>query len=257
MNPHKLFSLEHKIALVTGASSGLGEHFAQVLAAAGATVVLAARRTDKLASVVSKIQGAGGCAHALGMDVTAAKSVQEGFKQLDEMFETLDIVVNNAGIASAPTRFVDAEEAQWAAVLDVNVSGAWRVAQASAKRMKHQGSGSSVNTGSIYSHVSGNQKADYNVSKVAIDQLTKNMAIELARSGVRVNSLCPGYFATAINEDEFNSDRGRAYIQRLVPQRLGEFRELTGPLLLLVSDAGSYINGTSLIVDGGSVLGPI
>jgi NAD(P)-dependent dehydrogenase (short-subunit alcohol dehydrogenase family) len=189
--------------------------------------------------------------------VTAAKSVQEGFKQLDEMFETLDIVVNNAGIASAPTRFVDAEEAQWAAVLDVNVSGAWRVAQASAKRMKHQGSGSIVNTGSIYSHVSGNQKADYNVSKVAIDQLTKNMAIELARSGVRVNSLCPGYFATAINEDEFNSDRGRAYIQRLVPQRLGEFSELTGPLLLLVSDAGSYINGTSLIVDGGSVLGPI
>ena len=138
MSDPKLFSLECKVALVTGASSGLGEHFAEVLASAGATVVLAARRTDKLASVVSRIEAAGGCACALDMDVTSAKSVQQGFKQLDEMFETLDIVVNNAGIASAPTRFVDAEEAQWAAVLDVNLTGAWRVAQASAKRMKHQ-----------------------------------------------------------------------------------------------------------------------
>ena len=257
MNPTTLFSLAHKIALVTGASSGLGAHFAEALAAAGATVVLAARRTDKLASVVSRIEAAGGCAQAQDMDVTSAERVQQGVPHLDAMFDTLDLVVNNAGIASAPRRFVDAEEAQWAAVLDVNLTGAWRVAQASAKRMKHQRSGAIVNTGSIYSHVSGNQKADYNVSKVAIDQLTKNMAIELARSGVRVNSLCPGYFATAINEEEFNSDRGRAYIQRLVPQRVGEFSELTGPLLLLVSDAGSYMNGASLIVDGGSVLGPI
>ena len=123
--------------------------------------------------------------------------------------------------------------------------------------MKRQGLGVVVNTGSIYSHISGSHKADYNVSKVAVDQLTKNMALELARSGVRVNSLCPGYFETAINEKEFSTEQGRAYIDRLVPKRTGRYQELTGPLLLLVSDAGSYVNGASLVVDGGTVHSPI
>ena len=252
-----LFSLAGKTALVSGASSGLGEHFAQVLSAAGAEVIVAARREDRLASLVERINAAGGRASSIALDVTSRISVEQAFEEIDKRVSSLDIVINNAGIANRPIRFVDATEEEWGAVLDVNLIGAWRIAQAAAIRMKKQGSGTVVNTGSIYSHVSGSHKADYNVSKVAIDQLTKNMALELARSGIRVNSLCPGYFETAINEKEFGTEQGRAYVNRLVPRRTGLYQELTGPLLLLVSDAGSYVNGTSLIVDGGTVHSPI
>ena len=252
-----LFSLAGKTALVSGASSGLGEHFAQVLSAAGAEVIVAARREDRLASLVERINAAGGRASSIALDVTSRISVDQAVEEIDKRVSSLDIVVNNAGSANRPIRFVDATEEEWGAVLDVNLIGAWRIAQAAAIRMKKQGSGTVVNTGSIYSHVSGSHKADYNVSKVAIDQLTKNMALELARSGIRVNSLCPGYFETAINEKEFGTEQGRAYVNRLVPRRTGLYQELTGPLLLLVSDAGSYVNGTSLIVDGGTVHSPI
>jgi NAD(P)-dependent dehydrogenase (short-subunit alcohol dehydrogenase family) len=257
INFEGLFSLKDRIALVSGASSGLGAHFAEVLSGAGAHVVVAARRADKLTDLVKKLREQGAKADAIAMDVTSRESVQEAFQTFDSQFSRLDILVNNAGIANPPLRFVDATEDDWGPVLDVNLTGAWRVAQAAARRMKQQRNGTIVNTGSIYSHVSGSHKADYNVSKVAIDQLTKNMALELARSGVRVNSLCPGYFQTAINEKEFSTEQGKAYIQRLVPQRTGEYHELTGPLLLLVSGAGSYVNGASLVVDGGSVLSPV
>lgn len=252
-----LFSLTGKTALVSGASSGLGEHFAQVLAAAGAEVIVAARRTDRLDALVERINSGGGKASSIALDVTSRVSVDEAFEEVDSRACSLDMLINNAGIANRPLRFIDATEEEWGGVLDVNLIGAWRVAQAAAIRMKKQGSGAIVNTGSIYSHVSGSHKADYNVSKVAIDQLTKNMALELARSGVRVNSLCPGYFETAINEKEFATEQGQAYIKRLVPRRTGRYHELTGPLLLLVSQAGSYVNGASLIVDGGSVHSPI
>ena len=186
-----LFALTGKTALVSGASSGLGEHFAQVLAAAGARVIVAARRVDRLKALVDRINGAGGEATSLALDVTSRESVSSAFEELDSTISSLDIVINNAGIANRPLRFVDATEEEWGGVLDVNLIGAWRVAQAAAIRMKKQGSGVVVNTGSIYSHVSGTHKADYNVSKVAVDQLTKNMALELARSGVRVNSFAP------------------------------------------------------------------
>lgn len=252
-----LLSLSGKTALISGASSGLGAHFAKVMAQAGAHVIIAARRADKLAELVEEITKEGGKAQALSMDVTSADSVNAAFTQLDGMTGSLDILVNNAGISTAPTKFTELEEEDWGYLLDVNLKGAWRVGKQAAIRMKAAGKGSIINTGSIYSLCTGMQKADYNVSKVAVGQLTKNMALELSRSGIRVNSLCPGYFASAINKDEFNTERGKAYISRLVPQRLGQYHELTGPLLLLASDAGSYINGSSLVVDGGSLLSPI
>ncbi|BFM15089.1 SDR family oxidoreductase [Maricurvus nonylphenolicus] len=253
----KTFSLQAKTALISGASSGLGEHFARVLAEAGATVIVAARRADRLQNLVDDIIAAGGQAHAIPMDVTSAESVEQAFKQVDEITDQLDILVNNAGISSEPTKFVDMEEDDWGYLLDVNLKGVWRVGRQAAIRMKEQGSGSIINTGSIYSIGTGIMKADYNVSKVAVDQLTKNMALELGRAGVRVNSLCPGYFASAINEGEFSSERGKAYIAKLVPQRLGQYHELNGPLLLLASDASSYMNGSALVVDGGSLLNPV
>ncbi len=252
-----LFSLEGKTALVSGASSGLGAHFAKVLSSAGARVVLAARRVDKLQALVGEIEAAGGRANAVAMDVTSAESVEAAFAQLDDTIDRLDILVNNAGISSAPAKFLDLEEETWGGLLDVNLKGAWRVAREAARRMKAGGGGAIVNTGSIYSLVTGIMKADYNVSKVALAQLTRNMALELARSGIRVNTLCPGYFASPLNADEFETERGRAYIVNLVPQRLGEYHELDGPLLLLASEAGSYINGASLVVDGGSSLAPV
>lgn len=252
-----LLSLSGKTALISGASSGLGAHFAKVMVEAGAEVVIAARRSDKLAELVDEIVAAGGKAQALAMDVTSADSVNSAFEQVDDMIESLDILVNNAGVGSAPTKFTDLEEEEWGSLLEVNLKGAWRVAKQAAIRMQAAGKGSIINTGSIYSLCTGMRKADYNVSKAALGQLTKNMALELCRSGVRVNSLCPGYFASPLNDKEFDTERGRAYIARLVPQRLGQYHELDGPLLLLASDAGSYINGASLVVDGGSLLSPI
>lgn len=257
MSLDNLFSLEGKTALISGASSGLGEHFARVLAEAGATVIVAARRADRLQVLQDDILQAGGQAHAITMDVTSSASVEQAFKQIDELTDKLDILVNNAGISTKPTKFLDLEEEDWGYLLDVNLKGVWRVGREAAIRMKAQGSGSIINTGSIYSMVTGIMKADYNVSKVAVDQLTKNMALELGRAGIRVNSLCPGYFASAINEAEFSSERGKVYIAKLVPQRLGQHHELNGPLLLLASDASSFMNGSALVVDGGSLLNPV
>ncbi|MCA0900530.1 SDR family NAD(P)-dependent oxidoreductase [Microbulbifer agarilyticus] len=252
-----LHSLEGKTALVTGASSGLGAYFAWVLAQAGAEVIVAARRMEKLEQQVARIREFGGSAHAVAMDVSRAESVATTFEQLDKDNINLDIVLNNAGVSNPPARFVDQGEQDWERLLDTNLNGAWRVAQQAAKRMKAAGKGCIVNTGSIYSLATGLMKTDYNVSKAAIVQLTKNMALELGRYGVRVNALCPGYFASAINQDEFATERGQAYISRLVPQRLGDYPELAGPLLLLVSDAGSFVSGVALPVDGGSLLAPI
>ena len=257
MNIEQLFSLQGKTALVSGASSGLGEYFATLLAQAGAEVIVAARRKERLDSVVEEIKKNGGKAYSVSMDVCSKESVEEAFQTIDGLVDGLDIVINNAGISSAPSKFINQEDDDWEYLLDVNLKGAWRVAKAAAKRMEASKSGCIVNTGSIYSLCTGIMKADYNVSKVAIAQLTKNMALELSRSGVRVNALCPGYFASAINESEFSSEKGQQYISRLVPQRLGSYEELAGPLLLLVSNAGSFVNGISLPVDGGSLLSPI
>ena len=253
----QLYSLQGKTALVTGASSGLGEYFAQILSRAGAEVIVAARRIDKLQALVENIQRAGGKAHAVALDVSNSDSVAEAFAQIDQLVPSLDIVINNAGVSTAPAKFVDQPESEWEYLLDTNLKGAWRVAQQAGKRMQQAQQGCIVNTGSIYSVATGLFKTDYNVSKVALAQLTKNMALELSRYGVRVNTLCPGYFASDINGAAFSTEEGQAYIKRLVPKRLGQYHELAGPLLLLVSDAGSFINGIDLTVDGGSVLSPV
>lgn len=252
-----LFSLHGKTALISGASSGLGAYFAEVLADAGAEVILAARRVERLEELASSIVDRGGNARALAMDVTAGDSVQAAFSALDDMVDRLDILINNAGISTQPQKFVEQEESVWSGLLNVNLQGAWRVARQAAIRMRAQKQGCIINTGSIYSLCTGIMKADYNVSKVAVAQLTRNMALELGRHGVRVNTLCPGYFASDINASEFATERGQEYIRRLVPQRLGEYRELAGPLLLLASEAGSFVNGIELPVDGGSLLSPV
>jgi len=253
------FNLDNKIALITGASSGLGVHFARVLAAEGAVVILAARRAEKLADEVAAIRAEGGRAFAIPMDVTSPSSVGDAFAAIAENHGGVDILVNNAGVADETKKFLDTGEEDWQWVMDTNLDGAWRVAKAAAEQMiKADKKGAIVNIGSIYGLRTGVLKVAYNVSKVGVVQLTKSMAMELCKYGIRVNSLCPGWFLTDINSDYFATDSGQRYIRGIPARRLGDMNDLTVPLLLLASDsAGAYMTGTSLTVDGGIAESPI
>lgn len=257
--PRNYFNIEGRIALVTGASSGLGVHFARVLAAEGATVILAARRAERLADEVAAIQADGGSASAVTMDVTSPESVREAFGAIEATHGPLDILINNAGVADDPRKFLDTGEEEWQQVVDTNLNGAWRVAKAAAGQMVSAGkAGSVVNIASIYGLRTGVLKVAYNVSKAGVVQLTRAMAMELSRKKIRVNALCPGWFLTDINSDYFATDSGERYIRGIPAGRLGEMHDLTVPLLLLASDtAGAYMTGACLAVDGGILESPI
>lgn len=249
------FDLTGRVALITGASSGLGEHFAQVLAEAGAKVIVAARRVDRLQALVEKIKSNGGSAAAVAMDVTDADSVARGLTEAETFFGTPDILVNNAGVAKSGV-FLKATEEDWDYVVDTNLKAAWRVARGFTARLQMVGKpGSVINIASILGLGVGYGESLYATSKAGVIQLTKHMALELMRANIRVNALCPGYIETEINTDYFKSERGQAYIKSNIPaKRLGDVDELTGPLLLLASDAGSFVNGVALAVDGGHLL---
>lgn len=244
----------NKVALVTGASSGLGAHFAKVLAAAGAKVIVAARRIEKLEQVVAQISEAGGQATAIAMDVSNARDVQQAIEASVTIYGPIDCLINNAGIANSK-RFADISEDDWQLVMETNLNGAWRVARAVAAQMLEYGvRGSIVNIASILGLRVGFGASSYAVSKAGVVQLTKAMALELARKGIRVNALCPGYFETEMNTHYFKTQKGQDYIQQTPAQRLGNLTELNGPLLLLCSEAGSFINGIALPVDGGHMV---
>jgi len=246
------FKLSGKTVLITGASSGLGAHFAHVLAAEGARVVLAARREAMLHDEAESIRWAGGSADTIAMDVCDPQSVTAAFAGLREQNLVPDILINNAGVASGPKAFLDTTEEDWRWVVDTNLNGAWRVARETAKLwVELKQPGAVVNVASLYGLRTGLWKVAYNVSKVGVVQLTKTMAIELARYGIRVNALCPGWFGSAINDDYFATEAGVKYINTFPMKRLGRLEELSAPLLLLASEAGSYMNGAVLAVDGG------
>ncbi|HYH19663.1 MAG TPA: glucose 1-dehydrogenase [Azospirillum sp.] len=249
-----IMDLTGRTALVTGASGGLGRHFAGVLARAGARVALAARRTDALAETRAAIEAAGGHAVTVAMDVTDADSVRRAVAEADDALGGIGILVNNAGItASAP--FLDMSEEDWDRVVDTNLTGCARVARAVARRMRDSGKGGSiVNIASILGIRVAGQIASYAASKGGLVHLTKAMALELARHGIRVNALCPGYVETDINQEFFATDAGKALIKRIPQRRLGRPDELDGPLLLLCSDAGSYMTGSVIAVDGGHLV---
>jgi NAD(P)-dependent dehydrogenase (short-subunit alcohol dehydrogenase family) len=241
-------------ALVTGASAGLGAHFARVLAEAGAQVTLAARRTDALAAGVDAIRSAGGVAHAVPLDVTYAQSVAEAVEAACRAMGGLDILVNNAGIAHT-SGVLDITEAEWDGVLDTNLKGAFLVAQAAARRMRDAGTGGAiVNIASILGERVAGGVAAYAASKAGLIQLTRAMALELARHRIRVNALCPGYVETDINRGFFASPAGEAMVRRIPQRRIGSPDDLTGPLILLCSDAGAHITGVALPVDGGHLV---
>lgn len=250
----KCFDLSGRVALVTGASSGFGEHFTRVLASAGARVVAGARREDRLHRLVDDIAAAGGAALAVAMDVTDAASVAAAFAAAEAKFGTVDLLVNNAGVA-APGTLHKTAEADWDWVVDTNLKGAWLVAAEAARRMlAARRGGAIVNIASVLGMATSRGHGVYSATKAGVIQLTKHMALELAGKNIRVNAICPGYFKTEMNDEYFDSAAGQAYIAATPGGRLGRMEEMDGPLLLLASDAGSFINGALLPVDGGHLV---
>ena len=247
-----IFRLDGRIALVTGASSGIGEYFVQVLAEAGARVVGADIRKDILDDSVEQINRQGHSVTAVAVDVTSAESVDQAINGIAGDIGIPDIVVNCAGVARAAD-FLETKVEDWDLVMDVNLKGTYLVGRkAAALLVENKKPGSIVNIASLLG-LGGVQPqlAFYQTSKTGVVALTKSMATELFRYGIRVNALCPGYVLTDMNKEFFTSEAGENYIKRMPQRRLGEKHELKGPLLLLASDAGSFINGAAIPVDGG------
>jgi NAD(P)-dependent dehydrogenase (short-subunit alcohol dehydrogenase family) len=246
-----IFDLGGKVALVTGASGGLGLHFARTLSGAGAKVALAARRREQLEANVASIASAGGEAMAVAMDVTDPQSVERAIAEIAEGLGPATIVVNNSGIA-VPGTALDVDPDGWDRVMDTNVKGAWLVSRAAAKRMiEAKLEGSIVNIASILGFRVAGQVAPYATSKAGLLHLTRALAFEWARHRIRVNAIAPGYIETDINREFFASDAGKALLARIPQRRLGRPENLDGALLLLASDASAYMTGSAIVVDGG------
>jgi NAD(P)-dependent dehydrogenase (short-subunit alcohol dehydrogenase family) len=247
------FDLAGRVALVTGASGALGGHFARALAEHGAAVVLAARRLDRLAERAAALTAAGLKALAVPLDVTRADSIARALDQAAAHFgRPVDVLVNNSGVAVHKPIF-DHAEADWAAVMDVNLKGAWMLSLECARRLAAaKRRGAIVNIASILGVTRNSSMVhEYAASKAALAQLTRSMAVELARHDIRVNALAPGYLATEINDAFLASEAGEALRKRIPQRRFGSAADLEAALLLLASDAGAYITGTVLVVDGG------
>jgi len=249
-----LFSLAGRVALVTGASSGLGRHFAGTLAGAGATVIVTARRLDRLAEVVAEIEAAGGRAHAVALDVTDGASVAAAFEAAAAGAGLPDVVVANAGIA-IERPVLEQTEADWDAVIDTNLKGCWLVAQEAARRWVAAGRGGAIVTvGSILGVRVAGGVAPYAASKAGLIQLTKAMALELARHDIRVNALLPGWIVTDLNRGFLESEAGDRLRRRVPMRRFGRPEDLDGPLLLLSGPAGRGMTGTCVTVDHGHTI---
>jgi NAD(P)-dependent dehydrogenase (short-subunit alcohol dehydrogenase family) len=249
--PGDIFRLDGRIALVTGASSGLGRHFALVLAKAGASVAVAARRVELLADVAAEIAAAGGTAAAVALDVTDGAAIKAAFDDAEKTLGPIDVLINNAGVALTKP-VLETDEADWDHVLDTNLKGAWMVAREAARRMADAGNGGSiVNLGSIFAERVAGGLSAYAASKAGLIQLTRALAVELARHSIRVNALAPGYIETDINLEYFATDAGQRMVKRIPQRRVGRLDDLDGPLLLLASGASAFMTGSVVTVDGG------
>ena len=252
------FNLDSKTVLVTGASGGLGRYFAGILAAAGARVAVCARRLDKVMETVAGIEALsgsrGGKTIGVEMDVTDAASVAQAFEAIEEQAGTVTVVVNNAGVAGGKAA-LELTEDDWDRILDTNLKGAWTVAQEAAKRMAAAETGGViVNIASVLGLRVGKGVLPYAVSKAGLVQMTKALALELAPQNIRVNALAPGFVETDLNREYLASEHGQKQLKRIPFRRPGTMEELSGPLLLLCSDASAYMTGAILAVDGGHLV---
>jgi 3-oxoacyl-[acyl-carrier protein] reductase len=250
----RLFDLTGRVAMVTGASSGLGVRFAEVLAGAGATVALVARRTDRLAAVKARIEKAGGRALAIPADVVDRGAMRKAFDEAQAAFGCVSILVNNAGIAHS-TRAVELTEEEWQRVVAINLDAVFFWSQEAARRMLAAGEhGAIINIASVLGFGVAKGTAAYAVAKAGVVQLTRALGLELAFKGVRVNAIAPGWIVTDINRDYLTSEAGAALKREIPVGRFGEERDLDGALLLLASDAGRFMAGTTIVVDGGQMV---
>ena len=249
-----IFDLTGKTAIVTGASSGLGKHFAKTLASAGANLVICARRVKNLEELKQEINGE---VLVLPLDVTSEESVLNFFSEVRNSIGSADILINNAG-TSDPKKFKDLDEESWNYVLETNLNGAYRVAKNFTDALlEDKKSGSIVNIASILGLRVGINLTSYATAKAGLVQLTKSMALELARSNIRVNAIAPGYILTEINDDFFATEEGQSYIRNIPMNRLGLESDLDGILLLLSSEASSFMTGSIIPVDGGHLINPL
>lgn len=255
MQASELFSLKDRVALVTGASSGLGVQFARALADNGARVALVARRAERLKALQDEIAAKGGKATAIEADVTDRAAMTRAFDEAEKAFGTVTILVNNAGIAQQPVRATEVSAEEWRRVLGTDLDAVFYWAQEGARRMlaaKKQGA--IVNIASVLGFGVSKGVAAYATAKAGVVQITKALSLELAFKGVRVNAIAPGWFVTEINDSYLNSEAGMAMKRDIPMGRFGQAGDLDGALLLLVSDAGSYITGATILVDGGQVV---
>jgi 3-oxoacyl-[acyl-carrier protein] reductase len=250
----ELFDLSGRVGLVTGASSGLGVRFAEVLAANGAAVALVARRKERLTALATKIEKAGGRAVAIEANVLDNASMRGAFDAAETAFGTVTILVNNAGVAHAG-RAVDLPQEEWRRVLATNLDAVFYWSQEGARRMLAAGKrGAIINIASVLGFGVGKGVIAYAAAKAGVVQITKALGLELAFKGIRVNAIAPGWFVTEINRDYLASEEGRKLTRDIPVGRFGRDGDLDGALLLLASDAGRFIAGATIVVDGGQMV---
>ena len=247
-----LFSLDGKVAFVTGASSGLGRHFALTLARAGATVIIGARRAEKLAEVAKEVETLGRHALPVFLDVTESDSIYHALdKTISSGIKKIDILINNAGnVVRKPT--LEQTEEDWDSILDTQLKGTWLMSQAVAKHMiSNHIHGSIINISSVMASRARKNIPAYAAAKAGISHLTRALALDLVEFHIRVNAIAPGWFETDLNRDFLTTEIGKEIVSRIPQKRTGDLEELDGPLLLLASGASSYMTGSILAVDGG------
>ncbi|MEE4297996.1 MAG: SDR family NAD(P)-dependent oxidoreductase [Pseudomonadales bacterium] len=249
------FSLEGRVVLVTGASSGLGSHMAGLFADAGASVVLGARRVDRLEARGKELRAAGHAAQAVALDVTDAASIVAALDAAQADAGLPDVVVNNAGVEAGVFTYMTLDEDAWDAVMATNLKGAWLVSKEISRRWEAaKRGGNIVNVASILGFRQQKGVTPYAVSKAGLVQLTKQIALEGARYGIRANAIAPGYFHSAVSSRLLDSDEFLEFSKKIPQRRAGEIDDYDGALLLLASEASAHMTGQTVAVDGGHLV---
>lgn len=250
-----LFNLDGKHVMVTGASSGLGHHFAGVLAAAGAAVSLGARRLDAIQSRAGDIRSSGGKAMAATLDVCDPDSARAFIEAAETALGPIHVLINNAGIQAGAKTYMMIDEEDWDSVLNTNLKSAWMMAKLYTERVvaNKLGSGNIINISSITDTRTIKGQFPYAVSKGGMTRMTEVLALEAPRYGIRVNAISPGYILTDVSRELLESEQAPEFVKGIPLRRFGNFEDLDGPLLLLASDASRYMNGSIVVVDGGHI----